>query len=140
MRTTPGCELCSSLRMCCRREGGMTVSRLLIRHPCWTESSFLRRKNGLSSGMVQMWAGQPFWFINKALVRIGWRAVSRAVAESNTGCLLSCDADTRKISSSTLGSLLYCRASLDKAYELATSAESLISMSAWYDEGNRDHR
>ena len=25
MRTTPGCELCSSLRMCCRREGGMTA-------------------------------------------------------------------------------------------------------------------
>lgn len=112
MHTTPGCDLCSSLRICSSREGGMTVHRPHIRQPCSMESLFLWKKSDLSLGMVQKWVGQPFWVINGALARTWWQAVSHAIFETDTKCLLSCAADTQNILSSTLGSLLYCRGSL----------------------------
>ena len=125
---TPGCALCSSLRMCSCKEGGMMVRRPHIRQPC------------LSSGVVQKWRGQPFWVIARAFARTGFLAVWRAISKTETGCLRTWTTDTWKILSSTLASFLYCRGSLDKASELATSADGLNSISYWYEESSRDHR
>ena len=105
-----------------------------IRQPCSTESSSLWRKNGLSSGVVQKWTGQPFWVIARAFARTGFLVVWHAISKTETGCLHYCTSDTWKILSSTLASFLYCSGSLDKASELATSAESWNSISYLYDE------
>jgi len=107
MRATPGCALCSSLRICSCKEWGMTVRRPHIRQPCSTESSSLCRKNGLSSGVVQKWTVQPFWAIARAFARTGFLAVRRVMSMTETGCLRSCTTDTFKILSSTLASFLY---------------------------------
>ena len=118
----------------------MTVRRPHIRQPCSTESSSMQWKNGLSSGVVQKWTGQPFWVIARAFARTGFRAVWHATSDTETGCLHSCAAETWKILSSTLASFLCCNGSLDKASELATSAEGLNSISYWCDERSRDQR
>ena len=120
MHATAGCTLCSSLRICSCKEGGMMVRRPHIRQPCSTESSSLRRKNGLSSGVVQKWRGQPFWVIAGVFARTGFLAVWRAISKKETGCLRNWTTDTWKILSLTLASFLYCRGSLDKASELVT--------------------
>ena len=140
MRATPGCALCGSLRTCSCKEGGMMICRPHIRQPCSTECSSLWRKNGLSSGGVQKWRGQPFWVIARAFARTRFLAVWRAISKTETGCLRTWTTDTWKILSSTLASFLYCRGSLDKASELATSADGLNSISYWYEESSRDHR
>ena len=114
------------------------VRKPRIRQPCSAESSSLRRKNGLSSGVVHKWTGEPFWVIARAFARTGFLAVWRAI--SKTGCLRNWIADTWKILSSTLTSFLYCIGSLDKASELATSAEGLNSISYWYEDRTRDQR
>ena len=104
----------------------MMVRKPHIRQPCSTKSSSLRRKNGLSSGVVQKWTGQPFWVIathGKVLAKTGFLAVWRAISKTNTGCLRNWTAGTWKILSSTLASFLYWRGSLDKASELVTSAD-----------------
>ena len=112
MRATPGCSLCSSLRICSCKEGGAT--------------------DGLSSRVVQKWTSQPSWVIARTFARTGFRAVWRAISKTEKGCLSNYTNDTWKILSSTLASFLYCRGSLDKASELATSAEGLNSISYWY--------
>ena len=99
VRATPGCALCSSLRICSCKEGGMMVRRPHMRQPCSTESSSLRRKNGLSSEVVQKCRGQPFWVIARAIARNGFLAVW-----TETGCLPNWTTDTRKNLSSTLAS------------------------------------
>ena len=121
-----GCCFCSG--------GGVMVRKPHIRQPCSTESSSLRSKNGLSSGVVQKWTGQPFWVIARALAKTGCLAVWRAISKTDTGCLRNWTTGTWKILSSTLASFLYCRGSLDKASELATSADGLKSISYWYDD------
>ena len=114
----------------------MMVRRPHIRQPC----SSLRRENGLSSGVVQKWTGQPFWVMARAFARTGFLAVWCAISKTETGCLRHGTSDTWKILSSTLASFLYCIGSLDKASELATSAEGLNSISYWYGERRRDLR
>ena len=131
MRATPGCALCSLLRICSFREGGMMVRTPHIRQPCSTESSSLWMKNGLGSGVVQKWTGQPFWVIARAFARTGFLAVWRAISKTDmyTGCLRNWTTGTWKILSSTLASFLYCRGSLEKTSELVTSADGLNSIS-----------
>ena len=97
MHATSGCALCSSLRICSCKEGGMLVRRPHIRQPCSTESSSLQRKNGLSSGVVQKWRGQPFWVIVRAFARTGFLAVWHAISKTGTGCLCNWTTDTWKI-------------------------------------------
>lgn len=86
MHVTPTCTSCSSLRICSCKEGGMMVRRPYIRQPCLTESTSLRKKNGLSSGVVQKWTDQPFWVIARASAGAGFLAVWCAISKTETGC------------------------------------------------------
>ena len=92
----------------------MTVRRPHIRPPCETESSFLRRKNGLSSGVVHKWTGHHSGSLLEPLLAgldFGF-GFGMQVLRQRQGV---CTTNTWKILSSALASFLYCSGSLDRA-------------------------